>query len=264
MTAQEQNGSVVQSHTASRSYGLPDGLTPNEESEIEQEEAVKGIEIYAHGKSAVGEDEPDAYDDGLLDPLDDGLLDFGPEEHEETAEPAEAPARPEEDAKSSSTLQEDNENESEEGAAVQEQEQDDEDAEAVVQHAWNDWTYVEEHSEHDEQEYQQPEDNGEEAYEEQHGYGLVSSLEEPAEAEDEEFDLNEFANYPEPFSPFDKHDEFEDDGPLLGLEQHETRPVSAATKRAREDDDEEEVEEASDGEETRSSPVPASKRHKQI
>ncbi|KAK6353053.1 hypothetical protein TWF696_005044 [Orbilia brochopaga] len=229
VTAQEkqQDTSIARSHTGSRSYGLPDGLSSNEESELEQDEVDK----------------------------DDGLLDFG-QDHEATIESADT-HHEEEDAKSSSTLQE-GEKEAENDAALQ----DDEDTEVVVQHAWNEWTYVEDHSEHEQEEYQHPEDNGEEVYKEHHGYGLVSSTEEPTEVVDGEFDINEFANYPQPFSPFEGQDELEDEGPLLGLEQHETHSVTPSTKRAREDDEEEE-EEASAGEEPQSSPVPASKRHKQ-
>ncbi|KAF3914023.1 hypothetical protein ABW21_db0209734 [Orbilia brochopaga] len=256
VTAQEkqQDTSILQSHAGSRSYGLPDGISSNEESELEHDNVGKGTEIYAHG-IFTAEDDLDAYDGDLFDPLDDGLLDFG-QEHEAVLESAETLR--EEDAKSSSTVQEGEGKGAEDDAALQ----DDEDAEEVVQHAWNEWTYVEDQSDHEHGEYQQPEDNGEEVYEEHPGYGLVSSTEGPGENVEEELDISEFANFPQPFSPLDEFEGFEDEEPLLGLEQHETPSVTASAKRARDDDDEGE-EEASDGEEPRSSPIPSSKRHKQ-
>ncbi|EPS40556.1 hypothetical protein H072_5585 [Dactylellina haptotyla CBS 200.50] len=274
VTAREkpQDTSVVQSYSGPRSYGLPATPSEHEEEDFENEgdEPSKGMEHHTFDDGEEGEidgnqiDNPDTYDYELLTSLDDGILNFEDQE----AETDEQPTRlPDEDTKSSSTLHEAPESEEHVNAAL---ETDQQNGHTDQANDWNgrEWAYVEDDEANIEEYEYEEEGNAQDdiSYPEMENEAPHDLAESTELIDEEELDLDaaEFAYYPVPFSPSSKKpksDEHEDDESLFGLE-HETFSTTASTaKRAREDDEEDEDELSDDGE-IRSSPIPASKKHK--
>ncbi|KAK6497517.1 hypothetical protein TWF481_011923 [Arthrobotrys musiformis] len=239
VTAQEKQQDTSVIYSGSRSYGLPDSPGSNEEPGLGAEEPGK----------------------------DDGLLNFDEHDHTHEGEEKEGEEEDEEDVqdeKSSSTLHEVPEGEADQHATLQGTGEDETDN--INDNNWQEWSYAEaDGAEHAEYQYEEGHESS--SYVEA-AYDLP---EHPNEADEEtgaafELDPNEFAEYPLPFSEAgdDEGPEYDDDAPLLGLDHHETLSTTTSTKRAREEDDEEIEDELSENGEVRSSPTPASKKHKSL
>ncbi|KAK6506072.1 hypothetical protein TWF506_010995 [Arthrobotrys conoides] len=258
VTAEEKQQDTSVLYSASRSYGLPDSPSSNEEPELKTEEYSKGIIDYTHNNEGLGAEEnqienPDTYDFHPLAALDDGLLNFDEQDHDHQEEEADDAH----DEKSSSTLHEVPEGEVDNQALLQGSSKDGTDN--INDTNWQEWSYAEaDGTEHAEYQYEE----GNEA-----AYDLPEDVNEAAEAAGGNFELDpsEFAEYPLPFSEAgdDDEPEYDDDAPLLGLDHHETLSTTTSTKRAREEDDEEIEDELSESGEVRGSP-PASKKHKSL
>ncbi|KAF3926841.1 hypothetical protein ABW20_dc0102520 [Dactylellina cionopaga] len=268
VTAQEKQNdtSVVQSYTVSRSYGLPETPGTNEEQEIGNEEPGKGIENHAHDNKNVSDAEshlknPDAHHYQLLTTIDDDFLDFDDPDHDVPGD--ENDALPEEETKSSSTLHEGSESDVGDRNVPQDQEDGENDANPTN---WNDWTYEGDEAANEQRSLQDENEEHSVTYLETTHEGAANQIGQPElTSEDLDLDPNEFAYYPLAFSPYAKQNrsDEQDDESLFGLDQHETHSATTSTaKRGREDDDEEE--EVSEGEDSRSSPTPASKKHKVV
>ncbi|EGX46743.1 hypothetical protein AOL_s00097g491 [Orbilia oligospora ATCC 24927] len=268
VTAEEKQQDTSVLYSASRSYGLPDSPSSNEEPELKSEEHHKGIADYTHNYEELGVEENqvgnhDAYDIHLLPFLDDGLLNFDEQDHDHREEKEEDEEEDAQDEKSSSTLHEVPEGETDNQAILQGSSKDGTDN--INDTNWQEWSYAEaDENEHGEYQYEEGHEGS--AYVEA-AYDLPEDLSETAEAAGDTFELdpNEFAEYPLPFSEVDDEEEpeYDDDAPLLGLDHHETLSTATSTKRAREDDDEEIEDELSENGEVRGSP-PASKKHKSL
>lgn len=225
VTAEEKQQDTSVLYSGSRSYGLPDSPSSNEEPELEAGESVK----------------------------DDGLLNFDEHDHDHQEEEEDA-----QDEKSSSTLREAPEGETDNHATLQGSNKDETDE--VSDTNWQEeWAYAEaDEAEHGEYQY-------EEGHEGFSYAGAAYDLPEDPNEASFELDPSEFAEYPLPFSEAsgDEEPEYDDDAPLLGLDHHETLSTTTSTKRAREEDDEEIDDELSESGEVKGSP-PASKKHKAL
>ncbi|KAF3929618.1 hypothetical protein ABW19_dt0210444 [Dactylella cylindrospora] len=249
VTAQEKqqhDTSRVQSLSHTGSYGIPASPSSDEDEGIEYPVTNKGIanlsRILNPSVQPTLFANSDAYIEYNFD-LDDTSEHPG---NEEEVTSQENQNNPEEETKSSSTLHE----ASEHGSHGEVND------EAADNTNWTEWAYVEDevadYYGEDEEHTNEATEGGNAALD---AYDGLPTFAVPANGEDEEYDVDEFAFYPQQFSDFDNPDESYDplEDPNLGLEQHETNSTTASTKRAREDDDFEE--EDSDGSgEARNSP----------